>query len=86
MYGADPKYFPLGTKSGCRRIFEEEGVPHPLGYEDLNSVNDLVKAIIEMRKQKPSIAQVLTKLNEGVSGEGNALVKLDNLPDARQPE
>src|SRR6266852_7915542 len=21
MYGADPKFFPLGTKSGCRRIF-----------------------------------------------------------------
>src|SRR5579859_3173933 len=23
MYGADPKFFPLGTKSGCQRIFEE---------------------------------------------------------------
>src|SRR5712692_7814098 len=22
MYGADPRHFPLGTKSGCRRIFE----------------------------------------------------------------
>jgi hypothetical protein len=85
MYGADPKYFPLGTKSGCRRIFEEEGVPHPLGYEDLNSQEDLVKAIVEMRKKKPSIAQVLTKLNEGVSGEGNALVKLENLPEPGSP-
>src|SRR6185369_6667543 len=27
MYGADPKTFPLGTKSGSRRIFAEEGVP-----------------------------------------------------------
>ena len=35
MYGADPKYFPLGTKSGARRIFAEEGVPHPLGVENL---------------------------------------------------
>src|SRR6185503_16998471 len=34
MYGADPKYFPLGTKSGCRQIFAEEGVPHPLGVEN----------------------------------------------------
>jgi hypothetical protein len=81
MYGADPKFFPLGTKSGCRRIFEEEGVPHPLGYEDLNSLDDLVKAIAAMRQQKPLMAQVLTKLNEGVSGEGNALVKLEGLPE-----
>ncbi|HZY43683.1 MAG TPA: peptide ligase PGM1-related protein [Anaerolineae bacterium] len=85
MYGADPKYFPFGTKSGCRRIFEEEGVPHPLGYEDLHSQDDLINAIVEMRKQKPSIVQVLTKLNEGVSGEGNALVKLENLPTPGSP-
>jgi hypothetical protein len=85
MYGADPKYFPLGTKSGCRRIFEETGVPHPLGYEDLNSQAELINAIVEMRKKKPSIAQVLTKLNEGVSGEGNALVKLENLPKPGDP-
>ena len=86
MYGADPKFFPLGTKSGCRRIFEEEGVPHPLGYENLSSKDDLIKAIAAMRKQKPSIAQVLTKLNEGVSGEGNALVKLENLPEPGHPQ
>src|SRR5512140_1247420 len=41
MYGADPKFFPLGTKSGCRRIFEEEGVPHPLGYENIGSKEEL---------------------------------------------
>ncbi len=35
MYGADPRHFPLGTKSGCRRLFEEEGVPHPMGVENL---------------------------------------------------
>ncbi len=37
MYGADPKFFPLGTKSGCRKIFMEENVPHPLGVENLGS-------------------------------------------------
>ena len=86
MYGADPKFFPLGTKSGCRRIFEEEGVPHPLGFEDLNSLEDLIKAIAEMRKRKPSIRQALVKLNEGVSGEGNALIKLENLPEPGSPK
>src|SRR5436305_6502014 len=40
MYGADPKFFPLGTKSGCRKIFQEEGVPHPLGYENVGSADE----------------------------------------------
>ena len=80
MYGADPKFFPLGTKSGCRKIFMEEDVPHPLGHENLGSKEEVIEAIVQMRARKPSIKQVLVKLNEGVSGEGNALVDLTELP------
>ena len=80
MYGADPKFFPLGTKSGCRKIFMEENVPHPLGHEDIGSKEDLLNAIREMRAKKPSIEQVMVKLDEGVSGEGNAIVDLTGLP------
>jgi hypothetical protein len=80
MYGADPKFFDLGTKSGGRRLFEEEGVSHPLGEEDLHSVDDVVDAVVAMRARKPAITQVLVKLNEGVSGEGNALVDLAAVP------
>src|SRR6266542_638105 len=80
MYGADPKFFALDTKSGCRKIFMEENVPHPLGYENLSSKEDVVKAIAQMRARKPSIKQVMVKLNEGVSGEGNAVIDLTGLP------
>src|SRR5437899_180244 len=80
MYGADPKFFPLGTKSGCRKIFMEENVPHPLGHENLASKDEVIEAISQMRARKPSIKQVLIKLNEGVSGEGNALIDLTGLP------
>src|SRR6266496_3129032 len=80
MYGADPKFFPLGTKSGCRKIFMEENVPHPLGVENLSSKEELIGAIAQMRAGKPSIKQVLVKLNEGVSGEGNAVIDLTGLP------
>src|SRR6266567_4646286 len=79
MYGADPKFFPLGTKSGCRKIFMEENVPHPLGHENLASKDEVIEAISQMRARKPSIKQVLIKLNEGVSGEGNALIDLTGL-------
>src|SRR6266540_2957263 len=80
MYGADPKFFPLGTKSGCRAIFTEENVPHPLGVENLGSKKELIEAVAQMRARKPSMKQVLVKLNEGVSGEGNAVIDLTGLP------
>src|SRR2546421_5219359 len=80
MYGADPKLFPLGTKSGCRRIFTEENVPHPVGRENIGSKEELVDAILQMRATKPSLRQVMVKLNEGVSGEGNAVIDLTGLP------
>src|ERR1051325_7601623 len=82
MYGADPKTFWLGTKSGSRRIFAEEGVPYPIGVENLSSIDEVVRAISDMRARKPELRQVLVKLNEGVSGEGNALVDLGGLPAA----
>src|SRR5216110_2989637 len=82
MYGADPKFFPLGTKSGCRTIFMEENVTHPLGVENLGSKEELIEAIVQMRARKPSMKQVLVKLNEGVSGEGNAVIDLTGLPVA----
>src|SRR5439155_2568334 len=55
MYGADPKFLPLGTKSGCRRIFMEESVPHPLGHDNIGSKKDLLNAIAYRRAKKPSI-------------------------------
>jgi hypothetical protein len=85
MYGADPRFFDLGTKSGGRRLFAEEGVPHPLGVEGLATVDEVVDAISAARATKPALGQVLVKLNEGVSGEGNALVDLSSVPAADDP-
>ena len=79
MYGADPEFFHMGTKSGCRKIFMEEDVPHPLGHENIGSNEDLLNAIAQMSARKPSIKQVMVKLNEGVSGEGNAIIDLTGL-------
>jgi hypothetical protein len=80
MYGADPRYFHLGTKSGSRRIFAEEGVSHPIGVEDLTTEDQLVDAIVRLRAEKPAMPQVVVKLNEGVSGGGNATVDLTGVP------
>lgn len=85
MYGADPKHFPLGTKSGSRRLFAEVGVPHPAGRADIGSVPEAVAAIRELRRQDPAPSEVIVKLNEAISGEGNAAVDLRGLPPAGDP-
>ena len=85
MYGADPRFFSLGTKSGCRRLFAEEGVRHPLGFENLHTWEDVVAALTDLRSSRPAATQALVKLNEGVSGEGNALVDLADLPAPGAP-
>ena len=86
MYGADPRLFEWGTKTGCRRLFADEGVQHPLGAEDLRSVDDVVAALAGMRSVRPGIAKAIVKLNEGVSGAGNALVDLSGLPPPGTPD
>ncbi len=80
MYATDPRLFPLGTKSGARKLFAEEGVPHPLGFEEVSSVPEVVDAIVMMRARKSRVVEAMVKLNEGISGEGNAVVDLAGLP------
>jgi len=80
MYAADPRYFAFGTKSGCRRLFAEVGLNHPLGEENIYSADALVDALARMRQQKPGIGRVVAKLNQGVSGFGNAQLALSGLP------
>ncbi|HEU0182214.1 MAG TPA: peptide ligase PGM1-related protein [Agromyces mariniharenae] len=76
MYGSDPRLADLGTKTGCRRLFGEVGVPYPLGAEDLHGLDEVVDAIGGLLDARPTIGQVIVKLNDGVSGAGNALVDL----------
>jgi hypothetical protein len=80
LYGADPDLLPFGTKTGCRRLFAEAGVPHPLGYEDVRDIDGVVDALAAMRAAKPVVTDAIVKLNEGVAGRGNAVVALRELP------
>ncbi len=81
MYAADPRLADLGAKTGCRRLFGELDVPYPLGAEDLHGIEEVADAIVGMRAQRPSMRSAIVKLNEGVSGAGNAVVRLADLPD-----
>jgi hypothetical protein len=76
VYGPAPELAWLGTKSGGRRIFAEEGVPHPVGIEDVGSIDEVVRAIETVRSKRPGCRQVMVKVNDGVSGLGNGLITL----------
>jgi hypothetical protein len=75
LYGADPALEFLGTKTGSRRVFAEEGVPHPLGF-DVGGERDVLRALGELRTPT-----AVLKLDRGVSGLGNALVDVGRARD-----
>jgi hypothetical protein len=80
MNGLDPDLLHFGTKSGNRKIFREAGVRFPAGFEDLQSEEDIVRALGDLRKRRPDIQRAVIKLNEGFGGEGNAIF---SYPEAR---
>jgi hypothetical protein len=80
MYGADPRHARFGTKSGCRELFAAEGVAHPLGVENVRSLPGAVRAVARIRAAKPALCELVVKLDEGVSGDGNAIVDVRGLP------
>lgn len=84
IYGADPKHQHYGTKSGCRELFAEYGVSHPLGYENLKTRDDVIRALTELVRQRPDLPHAMVKHDEGVSGAGNACVNLAGA-DASNP-
>jgi hypothetical protein len=85
LHSVDPALNDLGTKSGCREIFREAGVMLPLGYERLGSRQEIATALAAIKKQRPDARRAVVKLNEGFSGEGNALFYYDDL-EASQSE
>jgi hypothetical protein len=78
--GADPSLWALATKSGGRRLFADEGVPHPLGAE-VRTTGDLEQAILRMRADRPRLTGVVVKLDDSASGDGNAVLDLSGIAD-----
>lgn len=76
LLALDPDLLHWGTKSGSREIFKRCGIPHPLGSELVFSEADLAAAIAEVWEQRPDLQRMVIKLDEGFSGEGNAILDL----------
>jgi hypothetical protein len=81
LYGNDPELSYLGTKSGSREVFREAGIPLPDGFEHLRDEQDLVEAVVELKRRHSGLRRATIKLNEGFSGEGNAVFSYDGAPE-----
>ncbi len=80
LYGCDPDLQHLGSKSGGRRLMREAGVAVPDGVEDLFDEGDLAAGLAELKRRDPGLKRAVVKLNEGFSGDGNALFRFDDAP------
>jgi len=81
LLGPDPKHLRYGSKSGCRRLFREAGVPLAEGIEDLKNENDILEALYELHERRPNIKRAVIKINDGFSGDGNAILALGGIED-----
>jgi len=78
--GCPPKAEPWGTKRGSRALFAAAAVPHPRGTTRLaRSAPQLARDILRVWQEWPALQVLVIKLNEGFSGEGNALLSLESI-------
>jgi hypothetical protein len=73
IFGCDPDLYDLGSKSNSRKIFRECGLLVPPGFEDLGSEEDIINALAVLKKQNPQLRKAVVKVNDGFSGDGNAI-------------
>jgi hypothetical protein len=85
LYACDPALKNLGSKSGSRRIFRAAGIRFPDGAEDLRDARDVADALVGLKLRQPTLARAAVKLDEGFSGEGNAVFSFEGAPDSGAP-
>jgi hypothetical protein len=81
IYGCDPVLLHWGSKSGSRKIFREAGIDLPAGFEDLTDMDDVAPALTALKSETPGLSKAVVKINEGFSGEGNAVFDFTSAPD-----
>ncbi|QEC58428.1 carboxylate-amine ligase [Flavisolibacter ginsenosidimutans] len=82
VYGCDPDLVHLGNKSNGRKIFYACGIATPPGFEDLSTEEDIIMALLHLKVENPSLKKAVVKINEGFSGEGNAIFSYAGAPPA----
>lgn len=73
IFGCDPDLADLGNKSNSRKIFRECGLNVPPGFEDLSSEDEIIDALTRLKSEHEHIRKAVVKVNDGFSGDGNAI-------------
>jgi hypothetical protein len=76
LYACDPALAHWGSKSGSRKAFRAADVPMPDGVENLDDLDEAACALTALLCRQPGLRRAVVKINEGFSGEGNAVVDL----------
>jgi hypothetical protein len=85
IFGCDPDLLELGSKSNSRKIFKQCGIPIPPGFEDLHTTDDIIDALTELKSLHPALRKAVIKMNDGFSGEGNALFSFAGIEEQKSP-
>lgn len=80
LYGCDPELNYLGTKSAGRKLFKSLNILTPEGFEDVKNKEEVIDCLTVLKQQKPSLKKAVVKMNDGFSGEGNAVFSYAGAP------
>jgi hypothetical protein len=86
IYGTNPDLNFLGTKSGSRKIFKACGIPLPDGFEDVQNEEEVIEKLALLKQMHPGLQKAVIKLNDGFSGDGNAIFSYKDAPNGNRLE
>ncbi|WP_373478825.1 peptide ligase PGM1-related protein [Geminocystis sp.] len=79
LLASSPELLYWGSKGGSRKIFAKCNLLHPDGSQLVYNINDLIREITLLLERKSYLNKVVIKLNEGFSGEGNAVLDVSGI-------
>ncbi len=84
IYGCDPELCDIGNKSNGRKIFRQCGLNVPPGFEDLKNEDEIITALTDLKLNNPSLQKAVIKMNDGFSGEGNAVFTYEGIDEGSE--
>jgi len=78
IFGCHPDLWYIGTKTGSREIFKHVGLNLPAGFENVKDEKEIAHSLAQLKINNPKLQRAVVKLNDGFSGEGNAIFHFDD--------
>ena len=84
IYGCDPELYEQGSKSNSRKIFRQCGLDLPAGFEDLKNEEEIIAGLTDLKLNNPKLRKAVVKMNDGFSGEGNAVFSYEGIDEGSE--